>query len=80
MATTDEARSIRLAGKALELARTRGKPGGSFVSKLFMGGDFEAFRNEVREAFEEVKVVRPEATRERSFEVYLMGRGFKPDR
>ncbi|MBK7858476.1 MAG: RlmE family RNA methyltransferase [Archangiaceae bacterium] len=70
---TDEARSIRLAGKALELARTRGKVGGSFVAKLFMGGDFEVFRDEVRAAFEEVKVVRPEATRGASIEVYLVG-------
>lgn len=70
---TDEARSIRLAGKALELARTRGKPGGSFVAKLFMGGDFEVFRAEVRAAYEEVKVVRPEATRGSSVEVYLVG-------
>lgn len=71
--TTDEARSIRLAGKALELARTRGRPGGSFVAKLFMGGDFEVFRSDVRAVFDEVKVVRPEATRGSSVEVYLVG-------
>lgn len=70
---TDEARSLRLAGKALEVARSRGKSGGSFVAKLFMGGDFEAFRAEVRAAYEEVKVVRPEATRGSSIEVYLVG-------
>ncbi|MHB8876392.1 MAG: SAM-dependent methyltransferase [Myxococcaceae bacterium] len=70
---TDEARSLRLADKALELARARGKPGSSFVTKLFMGGDFEQFRARMREAFEEVKVVRPEATRGASLEVYLVG-------
>jgi len=71
--STDEARSLRLAGKALEVARTRGKPGGSFVAKLFMGGDFEEFREEVRSSFTDVKVVRPEATRGGSVEVYLVG-------
>jgi 23S rRNA (uridine2552-2'-O)-methyltransferase len=70
---TDEARSLRLAGKALEVAVTRGRPGSSFVAKVFMGGDFEAFRDEVRAGFEEVKVVRPEATRGASVEVYLVG-------
>jgi 23S rRNA (uridine2552-2'-O)-methyltransferase len=70
---TDEARSLRLAGKALEVALARGKPGSSFIAKVFMGGDFEQFRNEVRAAFEEVKVVRPEATRGASMEVYLVG-------
>lgn len=71
--STDEARSLRLAGKALDVSRARGKPGSSFVAKLFMGGDFEQFRNEVRATFEDVKVVRPEATRGASVEVYLVG-------
>lgn len=70
---TDEARSLRLASKALEIARHRLRPGGAFIVKLFMGGDFDAFRNEVRATFEEVKVVRPEATRGASMEVYLVG-------
>jgi 23S rRNA (uridine2552-2'-O)-methyltransferase len=71
--STDEARSLRLAGKALEVSVARGRPGGSFVAKLFMGGDFEQFRDEVRQAYEEVKVVRPDATRASSVEVYLVG-------
>lgn len=70
---TDEARSLRLAGKALEIAVTRGKPGSHFVAKVFMGGDFEEFRDQVRASFEDVKVVRPEATRGASMEVYLVG-------
>ena len=70
---TDEARSIRLAMKALEVSRARGKLGGHLISKLFMGGDFEEFRRELRATFDEVKVVRPEATRGGSMEVYLVG-------
>ncbi|MBS1153112.1 MAG: rrmJ [Myxococcaceae bacterium] len=70
---TDVARSLRLAGKALELSQSRGRPGGHFITKLFMGGDFEQFRNEVRAVYDEVKVVRPEATRGASMEVYLVG-------
>lgn len=69
---TDEARSLRLAERALEIARTRGRPGSSFLVKLFMGGDFEPFRAELRRSYEEVKVVRPEATRSASVEVYLV--------
>jgi 23S rRNA (uridine2552-2'-O)-methyltransferase len=71
--TTDEARSLRLAGRALELAETRLRPGGGFMTKLFMGGDFDAYRTAVVAAFEEVKIVRPEATRGGSMEVYLVG-------
>ena len=74
---TDEARSLRLAERALELARALGRPGSSFVTKLFMGGDFEAFRAQVRDAYREVKVVRPEATRSASIEIYLVGLGLR---
>jgi 23S rRNA (uridine2552-2'-O)-methyltransferase len=71
--TTDEARSLRLAGKALEIAIAHSKVGGTFIAKLFMGGDFELFRSELREHYEEVKIVRPEATRGGSVEVYVVG-------
>lgn len=71
--TTDEARSFRLASTALDIADRHGKPGSSFVAKLFMGGDFEEFRARMRTLFEEVKVVRPESTRSQSMEVYLVG-------
>jgi 23S rRNA (uridine2552-2'-O)-methyltransferase len=74
---TDEARSLRLAQRALELARALGRPGSSFVTKLFMGGDFEAFRAQLREAYREVKVVRPEATRSASVEIYLVALGLR---
>jgi 23S rRNA (uridine2552-2'-O)-methyltransferase len=74
---TDEARSIRLAEAALELAQARLRAGGSFLTKVFMGGDFEGFRARVRAAFDEVKIVRPEATRGGSIEVYLVGLGRK---
>jgi 23S rRNA (uridine2552-2'-O)-methyltransferase len=71
--TTDQARSLRLARRALELAQRRLRPGGGFMAKLFMGGDFEAYRAEVAAIFEEVKIVRPEATRGGSMEAYLVG-------
>ena len=74
---TDEARSVRLAERALELSRALGKPGSSFVSKLFMGGEFESFRARLREQYREVKVVRPEATRSASVEIYLVGMGLQ---
>lgn len=72
---TDEARSLRLAGIALEVGRRRGRAGGHFIAKLFMGADFEQFRADVRALYGEVKVVRPEATRGASMEIYLVGLG-----
>lgn len=69
----DLARSHRLAGIALDISRARGKPGGHFIAKLFMGGDFDQFRDDVRAVFSDVKVVRPDATRQASMEIYLVG-------
>jgi 23S rRNA (uridine2552-2'-O)-methyltransferase len=74
---TDEARSLELSRMALSVAGDTLKLGGSFVVKVFMGGDFPIFQTEMRARFGKVDVVRPEATRERSFEVYVVGRDFK---
>jgi 23S rRNA (uridine2552-2'-O)-methyltransferase len=74
---TDEARSLELARMALAVAGETLKLGGSLVVKVFMGGDFPHFQREVRARFGKVDVVRPEATRERSFEVYVVGRDFR---
>lgn len=72
---TDEARSLELAGRALDLSLEVLKPAGSLVVKVFMGGDFEAFLRRARQAFRQVKVVRPEASVARgSKEVYLVCR------
>jgi EAL domain-containing protein (putative c-di-GMP-specific phosphodiesterase class I) len=68
---TDEARSINLAERALAVAQTRGKPQSALIVKLFMGRDFEAFRAKLRRAYDEVKVVRPEATRGASIGIAL---------
>lgn len=70
---TDEARSLRLAAKALDVARRRGRAGSHFIAKLFMGASFEDFRAQVRALYEDVRVVRPEATRGASMEIYLVG-------
>jgi 23S rRNA (uridine2552-2'-O)-methyltransferase len=71
--TTDEARSLGLVRLALEVALERSRRGSHFVAKLFMGGDFEAFRDEVKTAYEEVRLIRPEATRGASMEIYVVG-------
>ena len=69
----DEARSLRLVGVALDVSRNRGRVGSHFIAKLFMGGGFEELREELRTLFADVKVVRPEATRGASMEIYLVG-------
>ena len=74
---TDEARSLELCRMALGVAAETLKLGGAFVTKVFMGGDFPAFKKEVAARFDEVHVARPQATRERSYEVYVVGKRFR---
>ncbi len=78
---TDEARSLALAERAVELARQVLKPAGSVVVKVFMGGGFDDFLRAFKRAFGQVKVVKPEASVARSSkEVYLVGQGLKKER
>jgi 23S rRNA (uridine2552-2'-O)-methyltransferase len=74
---TDEARSLELARMALRVATETLRRGGGFVSKVFMGGDFPAFRKELQPLFDQVLVARPQATRDSSYEVYVVGKGFR---
>jgi 23S rRNA (uridine2552-2'-O)-methyltransferase len=73
----DEARSIELCDIALGCADAHLRAGGAFITKIFMGGDYKSYELRVRERFDTVKVMRPEATRERSFEVYITAKGFR---
>jgi 23S rRNA (uridine2552-2'-O)-methyltransferase len=77
---TDEARSLELARMALSVAAATLRPGGAFVCKVFMGGDFPGLKKELQSRFETVQVVRPQATRDSSYEVYVLGKGFSSPR
>ena len=78
IAATDQARSVHLAELALEFARLQLKPGGDFLVKVFQGAGFDAFRAAMAEAFDKVLVRKPKSSRDRSNEVYLLGRGRRP--
>lgn len=72
----DHARSIDLCNSALNIATEILKPGGNFVVKVFQGDMFSDFFNEVRRYFSFVKSYTPQASREESAEIYIIGKGF----
>jgi 23S rRNA (uridine2552-2'-O)-methyltransferase len=74
---TDEARSLELVRMALAVAVETLRPGGAFVAKVFMGGDFPGLKKELQGRFDEFHIVRPDAVRESSYEVYVLGKGFR---
>ncbi len=73
---TDQARSLELVSEALRRAERLLAPGGAFVAKIFQGPDVAALRKQMGTRFAEVDLVKPEASRAASTELYLVARGF----
>lgn len=73
----DEARATELAAVALDLCRRALRPGGRLLVKVFDGEATQAMISELRQAFDEVKTTRPEATRKGSSELYVLAVGFR---
>jgi 23S rRNA (uridine2552-2'-O)-methyltransferase len=73
----DQPRAMYLAELALAFVEEWLKPGGEFVAKVFQGEGFDHFLQLCRSDFEKVMVRKPRASRPRSREVYILGRGRK---
>jgi 23S rRNA (uridine2552-2'-O)-methyltransferase len=76
----DQARHYALCELALDFAVNWLKPDGAFLVKVFQGVGFEDFLKQMRQAFGQVVIRKPEASRDRSSEVYLLGKGFRPEK
>ncbi len=74
---TDHLKIIALIEAAAEFAIRTLKPGGHFVTKNFQGGDAGGLLETLRAEFEEVKFIKPQASRKGSSEVYLAALGRK---
>ncbi|WP_448565448.1 23S rRNA (uridine(2552)-2'-O)-methyltransferase RlmE [Thalassotalea ganghwensis] len=73
----DAARSMYLVELALDMCHQVLKKNGAFVVKVFQGEGFEQFLKDVRSSFTTVKTRKPDASRARSREVYLVATGYK---
>jgi 23S rRNA (uridine2552-2'-O)-methyltransferase len=73
----DHAIQIDLATKALEIAQCVLRPSGNFFVKLFEGEMFNDFILTVKDLFDTVKIVKPQASRAKSSEMYLLALGLK---
>lgn len=73
--SVDQARSVYLAELALDFACQHLSPTGRFLVKVFQGEGFDAFRKAMEGVFKSVIVRKPQASRDRSSEVYLLGAG-----
>ncbi len=75
MDSIDQPRSMYLAELALDLAiRVLDKQKGGFLVKVFQGAGFDEFLASVRKQFKKVHIRKPKASRDRSREIYVLGR------
>ncbi|MBT1450111.1 23S rRNA (uridine(2552)-2'-O)-methyltransferase RlmE [Glaciecola sp. XM2] len=74
---TDQYASMYLTELALDMARNVLKTGGNFCVKVFQGVGYDEYLKDVRTSFNKVLIRKPEASRPRSREVYIVGLGFK---
>lgn len=70
----DQARVMELAELTLEFAREHLKPGGDMLVKVFQGSGYMELREALRKVFEVVQVRKPDASRDRSAENFLLAR------
>ena len=77
MKAVDQPRAMYLIELALELACQILKPEGVFVAKVFHGEGFDDFLRDTKRRFQQVVTRKPDASRSRSREVYLVARGLK---
>jgi len=77
MTAIDQPQAMYLVELALELARDTLSPGGRFLAKVFQGEGFDDYLKALRNDFQRVVTRKPDASRARSREVYLLAEGFK---
>ena len=72
----DQPRSMYLAELALDMAGSVLKPGGQALIKVFQGSGFNELLAAARQRFAKVRMLKPEASRARSPELYLLAKDF----
>jgi len=73
----DQPQAMYLVELALDMAAQVLRPGGNFLVKVFQGEGFDDYLKAMRAQFATVVTRKPDASRARSREVYLLGRQYK---
>jgi len=77
--SADQARVVYLAELALEFSGQVLRPDGDLLMKVFQGQGYAELYQRMRQCFGRVQARKPRASRPRSREVYLVGKGFHSD-
>jgi len=77
MKAVDQPAMIYLAELAVDLVQQVMTEDGIFIAKLFQGEGFDEFVRNTRTVFNVVSLKKPDASRSKSREVYLVAKGLK---
>ena len=70
---SDNYNSFKLSSRSLDIAKKVLKRKGNYICKIFQGEYFDEFHKEVKKNFRKLKTIKPEASRKKSKEIYLIG-------
>ena len=74
---SDQPKAMYLVELALEMCREMLALQGSFIVKVFQGEGFDEYLALVRKLFKTIKIRKPDSSRARSREVYIVATGYK---
>ena len=73
----DQYQAMYLIELAVDFSRQNLKVGGSLLMKVFSGVGFDDLIKQMRQEYEKVVIRKPDASRDRSREIYVLGLGFR---
>jgi 23S rRNA (uridine2552-2'-O)-methyltransferase len=76
-AASDSVRSIRLCNTLLDRLPHWLRKKGALVMKVYEGGDYPALLRRTERLFDEVKGIKPDASRRESVEMFIVGKGYR---
>jgi 23S rRNA (uridine2552-2'-O)-methyltransferase len=77
VSAVDQPKAVYLIELAVDMADQILAPGGAFIAKVFHGDGFDELLKTARSKFNKVQIRKPDASRARSKEQYLVARDFK---
>ena len=77
ISATDAARMEDIIDLAIDFSRQHMKPSGSLLVKCFNGSGYTQIIEKFRQEFKLVSPKKPKASRDKSSEIFLLGRGLK---
>ncbi len=75
--SVDQARSVHLGELALEFAISHLRDGADLLVKVFQGAGLPELQRSLEAHFSKVYVRKPKSSRDRSREIFLVGKGFR---